>query len=283
MRQLNVSRHLRRSLCLLASFACLVSTGLLAQHDAAARPAESELDRLMRESGLNDQIAALPDLIVQQATLAAQEQFVPPDFIPHLESLLRSTHSAETLGAVIRSTMPSRMSIDDAVSVLGWLESPLGRRITSLETAAATAEGYAQFEALRPDILRTLTPHRKTLIETLAQNIDALDSSVRAAMNYSATLVHALRSHTRQTVIAPSFEDVQEELEVNRANVTATMRPLVRDLLVYSYLDLSDDDLQRYVDFSATPSARRYHAAMTEALESALVTASRRLGERIGS
>ena len=241
-----------------------------------------DLDRLMALSGFDEQLASVPEVFEQQFETSARSQSLPVDVVRQLKSVLRVTHAEEKLRAVARRVLPTKMSAADAEAALEWLETPLGQRITALEIAASRPEGAAETVRFGAEIWSSHSPARKSLLQSLAQSLDASRSYVNMALDHQATLLHALRSHTRSTIAAPSYRAVRREVEASRAQVEAAVLPLLRDGFAYTYRDLTDEELARYVEFAETPSARRYHAAGIAALSEALASSAHELGLRLG-
>jgi hypothetical protein len=80
----------------------------------------------------------------------------------------------------------------------------------------------------------------------------------------------------------PSFEDVQDLVNMNKSQIQAAMKRMVQRQFLYSYRELTDNEIDRYTQFAESQSGQRYHYVSMRAIDEALVRAARKMGSRMG-
>src|SRR5262245_10849799 len=151
-----------------AALALLAVLALAATTRAAAKPgAGDDMQEIYRLSGLEAQVGAL-------------DRVVAASLIPNLQRV-PAAHAEVVRDAVLRAWSPPVLQQDlvarlakahdpqQAAATLRWLRSPLGRRVTALETHATSAEGVQGLEAFSAQ-LRTHPPDKTRL--ALARALD---------------------------------------------------------------------------------------------------------------
>lgn len=129
-------RIFRGLICVLAM--CLAGLG----------HADDRVDELMIKSGAERQVAAIPEMVLS----SFQERFAQDDHLSEQEKAsimakVASSFKAEILQTTVKQYMRAGLGDEDIVTILEWLSSPLGVRITQMEEVASTPEGYDQMMA----------------------------------------------------------------------------------------------------------------------------------------
>jgi len=156
---------------------------------------------------------------------------------------------------------------------LAWLRSPLGHRIAALEMATAEpehdrvmAEYGARLKASPP------SQRRIELIERLdwVSGASEVSADVAAALSSSVTRAVALNTPADRRASRRQVESQAEEL---RATAADPMRKAAAISMLYTYRALSDEELERYVEFESTAAGRWYNALLRRALLTSLTRA----------
>jgi hypothetical protein len=250
-----------------------------AQREPAARSGPSVADELLELSGVKAQLAT--------AALKLGGEFKPrraqlgPDDVAAFDQVLARNFAVERLYDSLRAEFRRRADAKKMVEVVEWLSSPLGRKITELEVAAA----------LEPDAGRRATAFaagrggpgsaRLALVERIdwvaGVTDGSLESILAVARAMTSTLNAALPTDQRQTT-----EQVERQLQQLRATSRARLAQSVTTFMLYEYRALEDQELEQYAEFLATDAGRWYSATMSKALiRTVALTAQRTAREMI--
>lgn len=243
------------TLCLLASL-------------SHASERDQQLGALMELSGLNEQVAQLPESL-KAGFMQARQQGTPiPDAT--FQAMMRSTDRsivAEDILAEIQSSLDEKLSGAEVERLLAWYQSDLGREITEQEKQAAQPSAYgdmmSQAKSLFSDARRV----------KFAEKLDRLFGATDMVMD--------LQKYTGVAVFSAIMMDAQPNLgidvsafEEQIAQQIEASRPAVQQSVIlsflYSYRNLDMTKLDEYSDFLREPEARRFNTTVKESMNQAL-------------
>jgi hypothetical protein len=234
---------------------------------AAADDKERLTQELMEASGLKRQIAELPSGIL----LGLEQQPMPKEVRDALKIVMKKAYSADSIERKVATTMRERLDEKAIGEALDWLQSDLGKKITKLEEAASSPEGYEAIQAYGEQLQRKPPPDRRL---KLAQEIDAATH----ATDIAVTIIEAgeLAVALGLDAILPpdeqrGLEKLLAELERDRPGLTDGMRDLNIVGFLYTYHPLSDEEVARYLQFLKSAAGVKYQEAATAGLKEALL------------
>jgi hypothetical protein len=238
---------------------------------------------LMLKSGMKKQIEQMPQLLQSEleqqqanATGITQEDF------NRFSSIAKSAFDAKAIHAAVQTYIKLNLSENDMKEVLEWLDSPLGTKITKLEEEASTAKAYEDMQKIGPKLLHeNKDSARMNKIMKLDKAIGVTQSTVNTVLNIQLAMISAM-SAAMEADKRPSFEDVQDLVKKNQPQIQSAMRQMVQIQFLYSYRELSDHEIDRYIQFAESMQGQRYHNVSIRAIDEALVQAARRIGSRLG-
>jgi hypothetical protein len=238
---------------------------------------------LMHKSGLKKQIEQMPQLL--QAELDQQqmetEGLTKEDF-NRFSRLAKSAFNAKTIHAAVQTYIKLNLPENDTKAVLEWLDSPIGRKITRLEEDASTVEAYAEMQAIGQKLLEENKESARIVkIDRLDNAIGATESTITTVLNIQLAMITSMSAATEADQ-RPSFEEVQDLVNMNKPRIQAAMKRLVQMQFLYTYRELTDNEIDRYTRFAESESGQRYHYVSIRAIDEALVRAARQIGSRIG-
>jgi hypothetical protein len=238
---------------------------------------------LMLKSGMKKQIEQMPQLLQSEldqqqanATGITQEEF------NRFSNIVRAAFDAKAIHADAQTYIKLNLSENDMKEVLEWLDSPLGTKITKLEEEGSTAKAYEDMQAIGPMLLHeNKNSARLNKLIKLDKAIGVTQSSANTVLNIQLAMITAM-SAAMEVDKRPSFEDVQELVKKNQPQIHAAMSQMVQIQFLYSYRELTDHEIDRYIQFAESMPGQRYHNVSIRAIDEALVHAARRIGSRLG-
>jgi hypothetical protein len=229
---------------------------------AELRRMESVTTEVMRLSGLTVQIDLLAMMILGEFDRLRSLGLQPA---AGATPMVAQTFGAEPLRSSMQEALSRSLDPERTRALLAWLRAPLSQRIVALECVLPTAERQTELiDFVNQLPSRPPSPTRLMLIHRLERATDATEGSAVVLAAAGAALRKALRPFVSPAVMA------QPEKGGSKANPgvdeNARFRTMVS--LLFTYRDLSDADLGRYVSFLESPTGRWF----TRIVQSAFLT-----------
>jgi len=253
-----------------------VSPGANAPHQGDK---ESIILELLEKSGM----AALVDQVpgFYQSGLAQNQGKLPPNVYKAMMEAARKAYDPVKMRKRTIEGLDQRLDVALMQEVLGWLRSPLGQKITALETAAATPEGVREVKAFGARVQGNPPPQRRL---NLIQRLDA--STGASKKQVDVTLFLLLQTFTAMDQVLPKEKRIgaamiSKQMESSRSEMIRSAKQEILVGYLYTYQSLSDEELERYVAFAESDSGKVYHERTFEAMKAALSEAAKENGRAL--
>jgi len=250
---------------------------------AAERSADSPVQALMRASGLDQQINQVPFLLqagIQQQYRNSRD--LSANELSYVLTMARDAFDPDTIKDQVAAQIASDLSERAIQQALSWLESPLGRRITSLEERASTPEAHAEMESMAPDLAREYRgSSRFAKISRLDKATLASERSTNMVLDVQLAMMTAF-SAVSEEPNRPTYDDLVELVREMRPQIRDAMTHAVALEFLYSYRTLTESEIDRYIVFAESDAGIRYHRATYNGLHYAIVQAAKKMGTRMG-
>lgn len=255
---------------------CLAVCALLGVGGDAPRERMREIYAL---SGLEAHLAGFSEHVARGVRESGRD--VAPEVVGVLRSVIREAFAKAALERHALALLESRYDARHAGPTLAWLRSPLGRRITALEEAAAAPDSLEALQAYREKLAkRPAAPGRLALAERLdavfAVSEFALDGAIAASLAVALTL-----DATVPTLQRTDPDELRARVEAERSRLRPSLVEMTKISLLYTYRDLSDAELERYATFGESESGRWYNRVLQKALLETYVSAAMGVGEAL--
>ena len=262
----------------------LVAVSALAAHAALhAQVDEAAAERLMRSSGLWEQLGATAAGARAgiEAGAASQRTAIDGEELKRLLAATDAAFAAETLRGSVRRTLAERLKPEQLRSLDGWLDGPLGQRITKLEVEA-TAPDRDSERTIRAGIARLAAAgdERRKLIDQIVLSSRAAEAITNMTINVAVAVQRGM-AQVRPDQPAPPVAELREAMAAQRAQFLQAYTGMTMALFAEMYAPLPDADLAEYLAFLRSEAGRHFTDAAMAAVERALVDAAERLGNRL--
>ena len=271
-------------ICLILSVLCFQESIASAQNDNKEK---LTLD-LMKKSGLNQQIQNTPDVlntaVASNFRQARQSKNAEVDAVTEkINSIISKSFKPEIIKSVISNHMETELDVEDIKAVLGWLDSPLGKKITRLEEEASTAEAYKAMAAELP-ILKQKSDYarRLELMVELDRHIKATESILERELNMQIVSLTAMSS-AFPTMSLPTSADLKESFKTYSATMKKRIAAEVTISSLYAYRQLELNEIEKYIAFIKTGYGERYHKVVHEGINKAYLFCGKKFGENVGA
>lgn len=199
------------------------------------------------------------------ALQAAQREYrdsLPPAIYNALVS--NSNKRFETSAMQQRALQVLRNQLTDPQPAIRFFESELGRRIVAAEVAATSPAQLKQNAQGLPPTQASAT--RQLLIRHLAQALPAREAAAEVSLALAGVAADSLSQ------MVPGLFGRQPEalLDNQRTRLIQRLDGNVDETLLHIYRDLSDPELEEFVQFAESPEGREYYRQALAALRASL-------------
>lgn len=182
-------------------------------------------------------------------------------FLEHWEAIALTVFDAEQLHRRLASALEGKLSADEQSNLRAFFGSEFGQRMTRLEREAALLPPSAQLAAIArgEKLLATASAIRSTQVDRLMELVSAEISSAMVGQSVRALLLGLSVSHQQGEITVP-WQEIDAQVEAMMPAMMADVGRTQRAMMAYAYRDLTDEELDRYVEFLATPAAQKFYA-----------------------
>lgn len=227
-------------------------------------------------ANLINQVAAL-----YLSSLAQHQEKLPSDLFKALQRAGRNAFAGAKMQKKVLQVMKNGLDPELAQEVMGWLLSPLGQKITTLESIQFSPQTLQDMQALGNRLQSSPPPqNRLKLIRRLDAAVGASEKNAEVALMIlvqTATAIEEVMSREKRTGV----EAMRRELDLQRPQLAENARRSTEISFLYIYQTLTDEQLHRYVSFSESKTGRAYHKMAFEALMAALSDAAEENGKAV--
>ena len=248
-----------RSLAVVALLLTPVASPLLGTRPAQAQSQQIAVAELMRATALDQVFTQFAATIA--ASARAEEISSDEIFLKHWEATASSVFDAKDLHRRLALALEGKFSADEQ-SVLGeFFHSEFGKRMTLLERDAALLEPTAQVAAIAEgqELVTNASVIRQTQIDALMELVSAEISAAMVGQSVRALLLGLSVSHQQGDIAVP-WQEIDTQVEAMMPGLLADVGRTQRAMMAYAYRDLTDADLDQYIEFLRTPAAQKFYA-----------------------
>ncbi|TLX61012.1 hypothetical protein DN824_01560 [Stutzerimonas nosocomialis] len=216
---------------------------------------------LYETAGWPDQRANFADAL----TSAQQryQQTLPPAVFKTLVNNSNQRFAPQAMDD--RALQALRSNLADPQPALAFYQSPLGRKIVSAEVLAGRREQLEKYAGGLPRL--EAGSNRRLLIRHLAQAVPATEAGAEVSLALAGVAADSL-SQMLPGILGGG--QAQGLLDTQRERLIQQMDGEIDNTLLFVYRDLSDAELQEYVDFAQSSDGKAYYDAALKALRAAL-------------
>lgn len=267
-----------RSLAILALTVAPLVLPLADARPVFAQSQQIAVAEMMRATAL--------DVVFSQfaATIAgsARTEEISTDeiFLKHWEATATTVFDADALHHRLAQALEGKFSGEEQTVLGAFFHSEFGERMTQLERDAALLEPAAQVAAIAQgqQLMEAASVIRETQIEALMELVSAEISAAMVGQSVRALLLGLSVSHQQGDVSVP-WQEIDTQVEAMMPGLLADIGRTQRAMMTYAYRDLSDADLDQYIDFLRTPAAQKFYAVAAYAVGRIVAAGMSHFGE----
>jgi hypothetical protein len=233
-------------------------------------PSSKEIDALMEKTGYRNQLEILGRQF--EASIIQSESDLDKGRVARLKESVAKAFAAERIGATFREHLQATLLREDLEKVSRWSSSPLGMKIRNQETQI----NFDKYGAVQGDPAAIVGTERWKRIE----RIDAATGMTAGAFLW---MQHAGPVIARIRFLLWGIPGMAENQPAQVAEMDPRLRRVGLLALADSYRGLTDEELDRYLDFAESASGGRWRRATTEAMDLVMTEGAKEVAAAMAS
>lgn len=225
--------------------------GVVSNASSQVQTPREKVIEFLDQTGIAEQLADIPFIINEQ--FVAEEQRFQPEIQAEIKSQLMASFDAEIIREDAISFVLNDVEQGHIQAVIDWLNDPLTMRMNELEVQATTQESQEDLSVFVEKVQAGEVDQAR--LQTIL-DFDDLTQTTNSTVEYIAELYMALVQ--AMNPYAASEDKINpDETDAMKAMIIQEVYPQYKDVTVilnlYTYNDVSDDDLNKYIGFYKTP------------------------------
>jgi len=251
------------------------------------RKAEAEKAEVVREfmakSGLNQQIDSVQELVGFMAAQYPQFQPEAGEKLKEFDDIFKQALDPKIFKDRLGARIQEKIDLEDLRVMLKWLDTPLGRKVTQMEEAAAQPQAHAEMSGMASRLMQEAqgTP-REERIARIDRATRSSESVMKMLKDMQVEMISAVIVRTPKEK-RPSQETLHQILSGSASMIDQLIPASVQASMLYTYRGLSDEELDQYIQMLESDIGRRCYLTVTESLAEMFVGVAREIGIRIVS
>lgn len=259
--------HMRLFRTIAVCWMLLVSATGQAQTDAATA------ERLVRESGLWDQIGAMatafPSAMMQGVEQARKR--------PSEAETARMRQRAEQAFTADRLQQRSTQVVADGMQpqhiarVLGWYASSAGQAVRTAEVASIAQQASVPPEVLTRmgnELWSQMPPTRRQLLQGLIASMQVAEAMLQITENSMLAMQRGLALADPELPL-PSAEQMRKGFLAQRPAMLKTFNEMAQSSMALTYQKVPDRVLKDYLTYCKSPAGRHFNELGLQAFDQA--------------
>lgn len=243
----------------------------------ASDPIERAIDDLMVLSGAEKQLADVGGSIV--AGIDQQGGQLDYELKQKITTSVNQAYNSKAIKQHVRQNLKQKLSVKDIKQLFVWLKSDLGKKITRQEELASTAQAMAEFSGVAAQLKSSQA--RTDLFKKLDNSLNMTQASIDMAMFTSVAVTTGLISGMPVEQRPPESQ-MQAILAQMRPQIESGIAAQINDLMLYTYRNISDSELEQYITFNLSHSGQKYNKALMGGMNTAMNEAALNFGDLLG-
>ncbi|MEM9971010.1 MAG: DUF2059 domain-containing protein [Pseudomonadota bacterium] len=195
---------------------------------------------------------------------------------------VREIYAPDRLAELFRGAFDAALQEEEVRPLLQFYDSDVGARVAALEVEARRAIMSEEVEAAAKNAYRDIAgsgSEREALLEEFATLNDLIDRNVAGALNANLAFYRGLGSNGDFEM---TEDDMLRDVWGQEAAIRDDTIEWIFGYMTFAYTTLSDEELQAYVDMTATDAGRNLNRALFAGFDAIFMDVSYALGAATG-
>lgn len=237
---------------------------------AFASASQSSIDQVMVLSGLTEQVKQYPEQIKVGFQQAKQQGTAISD--TEFQALIDSVDqyiSPTSIHDQIRNSLQKSLSEEEALHLLEWYRSPLGKEITQAEELASDPNEQTKVMELAAELIKD--NERAALAKRLDRLVGATDMTM-GIYEYSSIAVFSALTTAMNPSAPLNIAPLRAQMSANAAQTRSQIEQLITVSYIHTYKHIDLAKMKKYEAFLAEPTTTKLNRTVTTSMKQALET-----------
>jgi len=236
---------------------------------------------VLAASPVDDIVAEYPAMMSEGVRRGlSQSGTADPMIVTTVTAVVRNAFRAADMQSQLVSDLSSAMTDKQLKTVRDWYETPLAQKISRAEVEASGPQSWKKIEDGASDLqARFSGSERAGLFTRYDRAARATESAVDTTVAVQLGLATAISAF--QGSGSPGFEKLKQMIEGRREQMRAMVAQQVYDMYLYTYRDLSVDELKDYIGFLETDAGAEFTRVVTASIQDSITRPVEAVGRQL--
>lgn len=255
----------------------LLFIAILAAGTVQAAP---DARQVLAVSPIDDIVAQYPEMMSQgiQDGLKQSGQ-LPPMVADTIGTLVSNSFSAADIEQQIVADLREKLTAGQLQEVHEWYQTPVARKISAAEIAASSPASWADVQARAAELNEKFEGSRKAaMFDRFDRASRATESAVDTSIAVQLGLASAMAAFSSDSA---NYEQLRQRIESQRSMLRGIVGQQVYDSYLYTYEDISAQELDLYLGFLESPAGSAFARVVTNSIQQAITEPVVSIGKQI--
>lgn len=238
-------------------------------------------DSVLRASPVDAIVAQYPAMMSQGVREGLKQSGRVEPFVANtISSIVSNAFSVAEIRAQVLEDLDQGLSDQQLNSVLAWYETPLAEKITQAEIAASRPDAWKTVEAEAAELQdRYKGSERAKLFDRFDRAARATESTVDTTVAVQLGLASAMAAFNGSK--GPTFEQLKQKIESQRGMLRGMVGQQVYVGYLYTYQDLSTEELKDYTEFLESDAGSAFTRVVTNSIQRSITEPVESVGSQL--
>lgn len=255
----------------------LLVAGLLLSGTAQA---STDARDVLTASPIDDIVGQYPAMMSQGIRDGLKQSGqVPPMVADTIGYVVSSSYRAEDIERKLVASLDESLTSKQLEEVYAWYQTPVAQKISRAEIAASAPSAWSEVRNRAGELNEA---YKGTARERLFDRFDrasrATETTVDTTIAVQLGLATAMAALSSDSV---HYERLRQRLENQRGMLQGMVGQQVYDSYLYTYRDISVQELGLYLDFLESESGKRFTEVVTESIQASITDPIETIGSQL--
>ncbi|MET4025908.1 hypothetical protein ABIE59_001433 [Marinobacter sp. MBR-99] len=255
----------------------LLVAGLLLSGTAHA---STDARDVLAASPIDDIVGQYPAMMSQGIRDGLKQSGqVPPMVADTIGYVVSSSYRAEDIERKLVASLDESLTNKQLEEVHAWYQTPVAQKISRAEIAASAPAAWSEVRSRAGELNEA---YKGTTREKLFDRFDrasrATETTVDTTIAVQLGLATAMAALSSDSV---HYERLRQRLENQRGMLQGMVGQQVYDSYLYTYRDISVQELGLYLDFLESESGKRFTDVVTESIQASITDPIETIGSQL--
>ncbi|WP_020407391.1 DUF2059 domain-containing protein [Hahella ganghwensis] len=237
--------------------------------------------RLLNQSGLAEWLVHYPVMLKNGLRHNVERVGMPDGVARMFEIAVDGTYNVADVNEEVLVRIEADMSRQQMQDILTWYRSPVGRKVSQAEANVISDSEYSRLQQTLGDLTQQYAgTDREQLFAAFDRATRATESMLDNTLAVELAMAASLSALVKGSDL-PDFSELKALLSERRKMLRGQVGQQVYMNYLYTYRDLSLQELRKYIAFARSENGNRYLEVVSNAVFEVLEEHSAKLGRRL--